>query len=468
MGTDAQRIAEARRSSLIAPAGFGKTYLIAEAVTNHCKGRQLLLTHTHAGVRAMRSRLDDMGCSRSRFHVETISGWALRYAAAYPRLSGICDPQPTSSTDWRSVYLGAARVLESEALAYVVQCSYHGAFVDEYQDCTGTQHALVLRLADLLPCRILGDPMQGIFDFEGDPIDWETDVDGQFKPLEPLQTPHRWQDRNDGLGRWLTWARLQLEAGAALDLRQLPRGIHWRPLDPEAQRTACYGSARYIGTVVAIHEGSKDAACHFLARRLRGLFQCMEPVDCKELYEWARRIDEATGAVRATLLIDFASCCLTKVKGELATIRKRLREGVLRRGRLKKHIDVLEALRSVATSSSLAPAIAALDCIRRVPGAILFRRELWDAFKRSLIEFESGDHVTIADAAWKVRDITRRAGRPAEERTVSRTLLVKGLEFDHAIVLDADSLDKKQLYVALTRASRSLTILSKAPSLEPR
>ena len=37
------------------------------------------------------------------------------------------------------------------------------------------------------------------------------------------------------------------------------------------------------------------------------------------------------------------------------------------------------------------------------------------------------------------------------------TLLVKGLEFHHAVVLDADAYDARNLYVALTRGSISRT-----------
>jgi superfamily I DNA/RNA helicase len=55
----------------------------------------------------------------------------------------------------------------------VIGSSYAGLFVDEYQDCTRAQHAIVLMLAELLPCRILGDPLQGIFGFNEDPlVDW--------------------------------------------------------------------------------------------------------------------------------------------------------------------------------------------------------------------------------------------------------------------------------------------------------
>jgi len=36
------------------------------------------------------------------------------------------------------------------------------------------------------------------------------------------------------------------------------------------------------------------------------------------------------------------------------------------------------------------------------------------------------------------------------------------------ILLDGNALDRKNLYVALTRASRSLTILSTSPVLDPQ
>jgi len=41
---------------IIAPAGYGKTEEIADAV-NFCSGKQLILTHTRAGVAALRDRM---------------------------------------------------------------------------------------------------------------------------------------------------------------------------------------------------------------------------------------------------------------------------------------------------------------------------------------------------------------------------------------------------------------------------
>ena len=59
--------------------------------------------------------------------------------------------------------------------------------------------------------------------------------------------------------------------------------------------------------------------------------------------------------------------------------------------------------------------------------------------------------ATLSDAAWSVRQRTRVLGRQVYSRSVSTPLLIKGLEFDHAIVLNANELTNKELYVALTR-----------------
>jgi integrase len=73
----------------------------------------------------------------------------------------------------------------------------------------------------------------------------------------------------------------------------------------------------------------------------------------------------------------------------------------------------------------------------------------------------------LADHAWQVRDERRQHGRRVDRRTVSRTLLIKGPEFDHALVLDAESLSVNELYVAITRGSTSLTVLSAGPIVSP-
>jgi DNA helicase IV len=46
------------------------------------------------------------------------------------------------------------------------------------------------------------------------------------------------------------------------------------------------------------------------------------------------------------------------------------------------------------------------------------------------------------------------------ERVISRPVLIKGLEYDQAVVLDGAAHKAQSLCVALTRSSKSLTVRS--------
>lgn len=60
----------------------------------------------------------------------------------------------------------------------------------------------------------------------------------------------------------------------------------------------------------------------------------------------------------------------------------------------------------------------------------------------------------------------RRAGQNVEGKCLGTTALTKGLEFDTVAILDAHSFTyPKNLYVALTRASKKLIIFSKTLTL---
>jgi DNA helicase IV len=50
---------------------------------------------------------------------------------------------------------------------------------------------------------------------------------------------------------------------------------------------------------------------------------------------------------------------------------------------------------------------------------------------------------------------------------VCKTLLLKGLEAEVAVVLNAGNLDARNLYVAMTRGSKALTVCSQTPILRP-
>jgi hypothetical protein len=460
--TDAAALAAARRAYVIAPAGFGKTHLIADAVACTPDKRQLILTHTHAGVAALRRHLAARAIADRRAHVETISGFALRYAASYPKTCEVDILYPAGD-QWRQVQSGAARFLATRAGRAVIADSYGGLYVDEYQDCTEAQHALVRALAEVLPTRLLGDPLQGIFAFGGDRLVDLDNFDDDFDRLDDLTVPWRWRTSNPALGEWLFDARNRLIIGRNPDFAAGPVSV--RPVGhirhgvctPE-QITACKVFAG-IDQVVAIRR--LPHAAHETAKNLRGLFTSMEEMDCRDLYATARALDAAGDrTTKALELLKFASKCMTKVATHLQAAQSALTQGripVTRGGRAVAAIQALAAAASDATAANL---LTALQQMRRLPEVVLYRAELYEEMCRTLQLMRRDQAATFVSAAWTVRDKTRRRGRPAAPRVISRTLLVKGLEFEHALVLDfAELTSLKEKYVALTRPRRTLTVL---------
>jgi len=187
----------------------------------------------------------------------------------------------------------------------------------------------------------------------------------------------------------------------------------------------------------------------------------MEPIECPDLMQWAESLGAATGPERGAVLIDFASLRMTQVGTSLQTARSALYKGALPAIRSNTpNRAAVDALIAVASDPTLGSVVDAMAVIEVIPGAVLHRRELWRDMGRSVREHLADPEPELAETAWRVRDRGRRGGRRVEIRTVSRTLLVKGLEFDHAVVLNADAHPAPDLYVALTRASRTLTVLS--------
>ena len=124
------------------------------------------------------------------------------------------------------------------------------------------------------------------------------------------------------------------------------------------------------------------------------------------------------------------------------------------------------ALRTLREAPTSAQALTVLAELKRLPHVKVHCREAWDELHGGL-DLASIESSSVTDAIQALRSSTRMQGRRSRLRVVSRPLLVKGLEYDHAIVLDPTAYSAQELYVALTRGTRSVTVISTHPRLPP-
>ena len=461
-----------RRAFAVAAAGCGKTELLGQLVADQRSGRQLVLTHTHAGVAAIKMRLVDLRVPQDKFHLDTIAGWCLRYGAAYPKISGFrhgaeADP------DWVTAYPGVEKVCRSALGKRVIRASYDGVLIDEYQDCSSKQHALAVALGDCIPYRGVGDPLQTIFNFRGDPVvPWDT-IKTDFDVLDDaLREPWRWRrpGRNAALGEWLVEARRQLEANKRLviaDDAPVTWVQHTSNGEPaEAWAAACRDAGAPIETVVAILKWPNK--CKELAKRLGGRWPMVERFDDPDLLKLGVKLADADGPTVVEALLDFLAERMTGMGSELRPMVDAIKagRGTSRFTKNREHATRLDAL---AERRTPATALAWLEGVLAHRGDWwLYRRECVFQLRAALHECSGNDFSTLPDAVAGARTRARHRGRQTHRRTIGTPLLVKGLEFDHAVLLwEPDHLSVEGLYVALTRAAKSLTIVSRSRTLIP-
>lgn len=159
---DWKEFIKCNRNLLIAPAGHGKTTAITDCILQCPEGQcQLILTHTHAGIASLRNKFSRKNIPSSKYHIETITGFAQRYVLSYLGESAL---PPEDDKEYFDIAVNKCKeLLQRKVVQMVVVSSYSGVFIDEYQDCTIDQHNMIKSLANNLPLHILGDPLQGIF-----------------------------------------------------------------------------------------------------------------------------------------------------------------------------------------------------------------------------------------------------------------------------------------------------------------
>lgn len=468
-----ETVLSSRLGSVVAPAGCGKTDCIADVVkAAGGPGKCLVLTHTLAGVDSLRQRMKEKGVRLRQTDLETIAGWSLRFAAAFPKRSGLATREPRGD-EWPAVYAAATRLILGGFVTGVLKASYQRVLVDEYQDCTVEQHALILALSQYLPTCVFGDPLQAIFGFRNEQLaDWKT-VITDFPRIGALNEPWRWKRvKNKPLGCWLIGIRNQLEQLNRVDLTAAPTCVS-RIAPQSSNRKDVLKANMSAGRSVKVRGAETlivigDKASELIRGSLAAQLKCsaIEPVACQTLGSFLEQLQVCTAGDRLTAVLDLAAGTmsgLARVGFERRVIR--ISGGWKPRNKLT---EAERAALDLLASDELSHVLSLLECLRRQPGVTSFRRELLSAVQKTLRLVVNGEHSSLEDAAWHVQNKMRHAGRRLAQRSVGSTLLVKGLQFDHAIIVAPEKLSRNDLYVALTRASRTITIVSPTPLLTAR
>ena len=457
------------RGSITAPAGCGKTELIKSALCSHnARKPVLVLTHTNAGVAALRARLALARVPPAAYRLATIDGWAMRVIGKFPNRSGH-DPSilllGSPRQDYPAIRDAAWRLLQSGHLDDVVRCSYAHVIVDEYQDCSLPQHYIVGGLARLLPTCVLGDPLQAIFDFGGQLVHWEQEVLTSFPTMGTLSTPWRWRNANaEEFGDWLLQVRAALMAGEPVDLRQAPPHVRWvqtGSADDHRVRLAAAQTASPIprGRVLVIGDARNPRGQRDLASQTPGAIT-VEAVDLGDLMSFGRNFAIDSPQVFDTLVL-FAGSVMTNLGA--AEIRRRfesLRAGTARNAPTPIEQESL----TFASTPSFRGAAELLESWGAEPNVRSHRPAILYAAIKALRLAGSGT-CDLLQAVVRMREESRFKGRPLPRRAVGSTLLLKGLEAEVAVILDATTLNAANLYVAMTRGSMGLVVCSPTPIL---
>ena len=445
------------------PAGTGKTHLLAAAAaTAAAEGkRSLILTHTNAGVDAIRKRLHQFGVSASLVRVETITSWAFALVRSYSVIADITVSELPIWTLSDDYLVGATKVAEADAIIDVLQASFHHLFVDEYQDCTLVLHGFVLALAAAISKTVLlGDRLQAIFTFAGPIATWEGNVLAGFPDFKLTVEAHRWHGHNAELGQWLLDIRPQMVDGEAFDFNdhQVPGLQFVLGTGPAALSGVAHSFRDFDESVVLLDKWPDDVAGH--ASRLGGTYSVMEDISGKFMRAQLQALPDEGDYLLANWFARFAKECVVGLAGIDSPILRKLQQNQSVTHYARAGLgDVLTAIDQLRLNPTYAQLGVAAKVIREATSVRVYRWEAWNDTREAIaMTAESGGPAL--DNLARIRDRLRRAGRTRHNRIASRTLLVKGLEYDHVIIADVNKMrDPRNLYVALSRARKSVTIV---------
>jgi len=475
----------AKKSLLKAPAGYGKTYTLAECI-KYCPDnqKQLILTHTNAGIASINEKLRALKIDSSKCHINTICGFAQKYVLSLCKASDL--PPQENKQYFETVVEKATDLFHLESVERIIECSYHGLFVDEYQDCSTSQHKMIMAIAEVLPTHILGDPMQGIFNFNGTLVDIEVDLMDIEYQLS-LDTPWRWRKdgNNNELGECLKQIRTILDSeNREIDLNVFhKKGLFYYQFSQKDIYDSNTDYSSYLRGIIAnnrdleeldsllilvpnVFTSSRIDARALLKARIDYANQLtlLEAIDEKDHYDVSFQIDRIVETINVIpqKIKELKEIVFTPLFNK-TELNKWFSKNILIR-KTDPYRDNYLLLKNLFEIFFNEPSIKVLYAIIRFMKDDLKLRSKRVELLNSIIKALNTaiiEKITVYEAMKQQKNRIRCVGRKIFGKCLGTTLLTKGLEFDTVVILNAHLFDSyKHFYVAITRACKKLIIFS--------
>jgi AAA domain/UvrD-like helicase C-terminal domain len=484
-----------------ASAGCGKTFQGAEYAKAIAPtlgtGRLLILTHTHAACGVFSDQTKGVG---ARVEVRTIDALVVQIATAYHKCLAL--PADLSVWAWQDGGKGFAILAEKVAkflsrnpmVCRALACRYPVVVCDEHQDSSANQHETVMALHRAgAHLRIFGDRMQRIYGgnarkiIEADLARW--DALSKDAAIGKLIHPHRWKKKGcPELGEWILKARECLEQQKTIDLTEpVPRSLTILKADNLSSIRTVFQLAPDQGRLIRKQVDAVDqmmilASHNDFVQALRAFWGRTIPIweghtreALATLVSVANRhVGDAPALTEA--LIDFVSSVSIGFGRSSHSDRllAEVRAGCVRPASGKPaHIQAIgRQILAQPNHIGLSQALSVLNDLihRKEPGFAEIKVD-------HRVEFREAIRLAqFSDPATGFAEIARKRAHIAPSpppRVLSSVHKAKGLECDNVLVF----CDKSQfpdsysarcrLYVALSRAKRSLAIAVSSQNPSP-
>lgn len=442
---------------IIAPAGHGKTEDIVNQLIDYKDIKKvLILTHTNVGVQELKERVRRKNVDLKIMNISTIASFSLKYIKMFPKLSGY---DSTKEIFENQIYEQMVKLLKNSHIKEIIKNSYSQIFVDEYQDCSIQQHQMIKKICEIINYKLYGDPLQSIYDFNETPIDMYQILNENFELIGKLEYPWRWYDKNVKLGNWILETRNKLERNDAISLENIPHSVAFiktQDIDNTLRTIGFKYLEKNISNIILTKFPYQTKK---YVKFFGGKYKMQEEVECKDLKKFVQLIDNLN---RNDLLVELFKVLKSSYTGisQFKNIIDKVNVHSYDFSRLKNNTELSKIILEFIDGPefSIDKISSIIKIVENSPGIKLCRFELMDVMKKILFHIQIANGKNAVDT---LQQITSIRINKQFKYLISRVLLVKGLQFKNVILVEPEEMTKQEFYVAISRATDSLTIITK-------